>query len=56
MAKSSSIDMPLPPITITVRMPRFYGIRLRLIAWCLMVASWIGGAAIVVERHIVEPE
>jgi hypothetical protein len=45
----SDITIDLPTIVMNVRMPRLYGLRLRIVGLCMLVASWVAGSAIVID-------
>ncbi|MDB5540541.1 MAG: hypothetical protein JWQ89_2268 [Devosia sp.] len=37
---SPTISLPFPTLTIKVKMPRAYGVRMRLVGWLLGLAGW----------------
>lgn len=38
---AGKITMPMPPLTVTLRMPPAYGFRLRLACAVIRIASWV---------------
>lgn len=49
----ATLNVDLPTITLTLRMPRLYGLRLRVVGWLIVAARWVAGSAMVIE--IAEP-